>query len=265
MGCGNSSVKIKENDLSKTYCYTQEEKEKIDLIIKGKKDLKDNKILFKKVQTQIDKEGVTVKEFITVCLIKNKYPYTGEYEFISNCIGHFIEVTILEVKYDNNIINSDSYQYNRGDETFTLNIPFTLNKTAYSYVTFEVSYNYKYFYCFSIAPIEFELKIETNFYFSINTEDGALINTIGKPSGNNQSDQSNFNIVLKGNEAQSKITFIYIIIPLNFVNFPTSLKDSFYYFQDDVIVKILMGLNICKFEMKKKNVVSIFDEYTIYE
>lgn len=78
MGCGNSSVKIKENDLSKTYCYTQEEKEKIDLIIKGKKDLKDNKILFKKVQTQIDKEGVTVKEFITVCLIKNKYPYTGE-------------------------------------------------------------------------------------------------------------------------------------------------------------------------------------------
>lgn len=115
-----------------------------------------------------------------------------------------------------------------------------------------MSYNYKYFYCFSIAPIEFELKIETNFYFSINTEDGALINTIGKPSGNNQSDQSNFNIVLKGNEAQSKITFIYIIIPLNFVNFPTSLKDSFYYFQDDVIVKILMGLNICKFEMKKK-------------
>ena len=36
-----------------------------------------------KVQTQIDKEGVTVKEFITVCLIKNKYPYTGKYEFIS--------------------------------------------------------------------------------------------------------------------------------------------------------------------------------------
>ncbi len=66
MGCGNSTVKTTENDFAKTYCYTQEEKEKIELITKEKKDLKDNKILFKKIQTQIDKKGITVKEFITV-------------------------------------------------------------------------------------------------------------------------------------------------------------------------------------------------------
>lgn len=265
MGCGNSTVKTTENDFAKTYCYTQEEKEKIELITKEKKDLKDNKILFKKVQTQIDKKGITVKEFITVCLIKGKYPYTGKYEFISNCIGRYIDVTILDVKYDNNIVNSDSYQYNREDETFTLIIPFTLNKSAYSFVTFEVSYNYLYFYCFSIAPIEFELEIETNFFFTINVQSGRLVNTIGNLSGNNQYNESDNNIVLKGNEAQSKFTFIYIINPINFLLFPTSVKDSFYYFQDDVLVDILMGINLCKLQMNRINVVSIFDEYTIYE
>ena len=47
--------------------------------------------------------------------------------------------------------------------------------------------------------------------------------------------------------------------------FPTSVKDSFYYFQDDVLVDILMGINLCKLQMNRINVVSIFDEYTIYE
>ena len=113
--------KEKQNYL---YCYSEEEKDLIQNILKEKKFEKD-KIIFNKVIVDFNKDFTSFKEYLTIQTEKIRgQKYSGKYSFISS-INIFPKNDSCTVKINNNSIetikNIPSFNYKQIDIEYNLN------------------------------------------------------------------------------------------------------------------------------------------------
>jgi hypothetical protein len=109
MGCGNSSLNVEEGNTNKSP-FTLEEKRRIDMIMEENPNLGDLQIAFKKFDISISpNDGVIFREIISLKIVKEQYPCTDNYKYISNVLDNSNDIQLQDIKVNSVIIKDYKY------------------------------------------------------------------------------------------------------------------------------------------------------------
>ena len=142
MGCGSSnSLSTRSEEKSNNYAYTQEERNLLAKLLQKCPNLEDNHMVFNKHDIFIsEKDGIVYREYRTIKIVQENYPYSGSFEYIPLYLNG-IKVKILDVRVNN--IRSKDYKYEEVEDKFKILIPYTIQKTDEPLLTFEVVFSFR--------------------------------------------------------------------------------------------------------------------------
>ena len=177
MGCGSSNsldtrTEEKSNNYASTpeeksnnYAYTPEEKNLLAKLIQKQPNLEDQHMVFNKHDILIsEKDGIVYREFRTIKIVKEQYPYSGSFEYVPMYINEH-KVKVLDIRVNN--IRSKDYKYEETENSFKILIPYTVQKTDDPLFTFEVSYSLRSIMaeCYALIDLAYDTE---NSCFSFN-------------------------------------------------------------------------------------------------
>lgn len=265
MGCSNSSVNVEEGNTNKGP-FTPEEKKQIEMIMEENPNLEDQKIVFKKYDISISpNDGLIFREIMSVKIVKEQYPCTDYYKYVSNVLDNSNDIQLLDIKV--NSVTTKDYKYTKYDGYFEVSIPYTIQKKNNPLFTFEVTYSYKQFFCGIFAPISFSTQeLFTNFSFNVTAKDFHLAYQEGEiAEGNNYAATKN-KIIFNGKNEQEDLYFMFIKDEgIKLDNYPSNLNTDFYYIEESDKSMIESGINNAKIKFYVSNIVSIKDVFNFVE
>jgi hypothetical protein len=265
MGCGNSSLNVEEGNTNKSP-FTLEEKRRIDMIMEENPNLGDLQIAFKKFDISISpNDGVIFREIISLKIVKEQYPCTDNYKYVSNVLDNSNDIQLQVIKVNSVIIKD--YKYTKYDGYFEVLIPYTIQKKDYPLFTFELTYSYKQFFCGVFAPISFSTQdLFTNFSFNVIANGFHLAYKEGEiAAGNNYAATKN-KIIFNGKNEQEDLYFMFIKDEgIKLDNYSSNLNTDFYYIEESDKSMIESGINDGKIKFSVQNIVSIKDVFNFVE
>ena len=233
MGCGSSnSLNTRPEVKSNNYAFNPAEKKLYEDLIKENPRLEDEYLVFYKQDIFVsEKDGFIYREYQTVKMVKDKYPYSGLYVYTPRYI-YLNKVNIIDIRVNN--IKSKDYKYEEAKDNFKISIPYTVQKEDDPLFTFEVVFSFRRLFADTYAQIGVEYDSESCFSLTISCKGFHFY-------GNYEHIQSKY----KFEETKSKITFSGTVAPddsLDYVefnlvkdtgvlldNFPNSLQTDFYF------------------------------------
>lgn len=142
MGCGSSnSLSTRSEEKSNKYAYTPEERNILAKLVQKCPNLEDNHMVFNKHDIFIsEKDGIVYREYRTIKIVQENYPYSGSFEYIPMYMNG-IKVKLLDVRVNN--IRSKDYKYEEVEGKFKIFIPYTIQKADEPLLTFEVVFSFR--------------------------------------------------------------------------------------------------------------------------
>ena len=161
MGCTSSNtVSTKPEKKSNNYAYTPEEKNLLANLMQKQPNLEDQHMVFNKHEISIsDKDGIVYKEYKTIKMAKEKYPFSGSYEYIPMYMNEH-KVKVQDIRVNN--IRSRDYKYEETENNFKILIPYTVQQTDDPLFTFEVVYSFRNFLAECYANIDLAYDTENS-------------------------------------------------------------------------------------------------------
>jgi hypothetical protein len=140
MGCGSSnSLGTRNEEKSNNYAYTPEERNLLANLVQKLPNLEDQHMVFNKHDILIsEKDGIVYREFRTIKIVKEQYPYSGSFEYVPMYINEH-KVKVLDIRVNN--IRSKDYKYEETENSFKILIPYTVQKADDPLLTFEVAFS----------------------------------------------------------------------------------------------------------------------------
>ena len=180
MGCGSSnSLNTRTEGKSNNYAYTPEEKNLLANLMQKLPNLEDNHMVFNKHEILIsEKDGIVYRDYRTIKIVKENYPYSGSFEYIPMYMSGN-KVKILDIRVNN--IRSKDYKYEQIEENFKIFIPYTVQKTDDPLLTFEVIFSFRDLLAECYANIDLAYDTENScFSFNFSCKDFHLLGVGGE-------------------------------------------------------------------------------------
>ena len=166
MGCGSSnSLNTRTEEKSNKYAYTPEERNLLANLMQKQPNLEDQHMVFNKHDIFIsEKDGIVYREYKTIKIVKEQYPYSDSFEYVPMYINEH-KVKVLDIRVNN--IRSKDYKYEETENNFKILIPYTVQKTDDPLFTFEVTYSLRSIMaeCYAVINLAYDTE---NSCFSLN-------------------------------------------------------------------------------------------------
>jgi len=161
----SNALNTRPEGKSNTYAYIPEEKNLLANLMKKQPNLEDGHMVFNKHEILIsEKDGIVYREYKTIKMVKEKYPFSGSYEYNPMYLnGQKVKVQDIRV----NNIRSRDYKYEEIEDNFKILIPYTVQQADDPLFTFEVVFSYRDFLADCYANINLAYETE-NSCFSYN-------------------------------------------------------------------------------------------------
>jgi len=132
MGCGSSnSLNTRTEEKSNNYAYTPEERNLLANLMQKQPNLEDQHMVFNKHDIFIsEKDGIVYREYKTIKIVKEQYPYSDSFEYVPMYINEH-KVKVLDIRVNN--IRSRDYKYEETENNFKILIPYTVKKQMILY------------------------------------------------------------------------------------------------------------------------------------
>ena len=263
----NNSKQIQNNPTQKEiiinkdyqYCYTEEEINKINQILK-EKTFENNEIIFHKAIIEINKDFTNCTEFVTIQTYKKDgYKYNASYYLTSGTI--IDDVKTYSMKVNNKRIYQIESKSRYSDQLFSVFCSYSLKPEDNSIVTIEsnVKIETKLF-LMSIARVNFNI-YNTSFSFIIKISDEFNYICPNVDPINKLKVISKNEIILEGNKNERNLNFGFKL--KNNIILPRNNKAFYFCKNEEEIINLEKALNSIELKFNELIILSVKDYYEI--